>query len=127
MAEYRLAGDDTVVRVRDAAFIPNDSLNRDRAAYDGWVAAGGVPDPYVAPLAAAVTSVTPRQARLALLNAGLLDAVQAAVDTAGGSTKITWEYAISVNRDDPLIGTLGAALSLSGAQIDALFDAAAAL
>lgn len=74
-----------------------------------------------------ITSVTPRQARLALLVAGLLDQVDAAVTTAGGATKITWDYATEINRNDPLITSIGAALGLTSAQIDALFAHAATL
>lgn len=81
-----------------------------------WLAAGNVPVPL---------SVTPRQARLALFGAGLLEQVEAAVDAAGGQTKITWEYATEINRNDPLIQTLGFALGLSDKQIDALFVQAA--
>lgn len=72
-------------------------------------------------------SVTPRQARLALMGAGILDQVQAAVDQAGGSTKITWEYASEISRTDPLITAIGGALGLTAAQIDALFINAATL
>ena len=49
MAEYQLTGTDTVIRTQDQAHIPNDPANRDRAEYDKWLAAGGVPDPYVPP------------------------------------------------------------------------------
>lgn len=70
-------------------------------------------------------SVTPRQARLALLNAGLLTQVEAAVNAAGGATKITWDYATQVNRGDALITSIGAALNLTSEQIDALFVYAA--
>lgn len=73
------------------------------------------------------TSVTPRQARLALLAAGLLDQVQAAVDATGGATKITWEYASAFDRNDPLITSIGASLNLTPSQIDALFASAAVL
>lgn len=69
-------------------------------------------------------TVTPRQARLALNAAGLLDAVNAAVNAAGGETLITWEYATEVLRTDPLITTLGVALNLSSTQIDGLFTTA---
>lgn len=49
MADYQLTGNETVIRTKDGAYIPNDPANRDRAEYDKWVAAGGVPDPYVPP------------------------------------------------------------------------------
>ena len=68
--------------------------------------------------------VTPRQARLALLGAGLLDEVETAVTNAGGAAKITWDYATQIRRTDPLVTILGTALGLSDAQIDALFTRA---
>jgi hypothetical protein len=70
-------------------------------------------------------SVTPRQARLALLAAGLLDAVEAAVNAAGGATKVTWDFATVINRTDPLISTIGSSLNLTSDQIDVLFKYAA--
>lgn len=73
------------------------------------------------------TSVTPRQARIALLGAGLLPQVEAAVASVGGATQITWDYATQITRDDPLIQTLGTVLKLSSAQIDALFQLASTL
>ncbi|UGA46806.1 hypothetical protein HU230_0012485 [Bradyrhizobium quebecense] len=72
-------------------------------------------------------TVTPLQARLALLGAGLLDQVTAAVNAAGGATLITWNYAAQFDRNDPMILSLGAALNLTAAQIDALFVQAAKL
>jgi hypothetical protein len=50
MAEYQLTEtDEIVIRTSDGASVPNDPGNRDRVAYDEWLAAGGVPDPYVEP------------------------------------------------------------------------------
>ncbi|MGZ3675357.1 MAG: hypothetical protein ACXVCO_13710 [Ktedonobacterales bacterium] len=72
-------------------------------------------------------SVTPRQARLALLGAGLLDQVEAAVKAAGGATQITWDYATEIRRADHLITTLGQALGLTDANIDLLFRNASTL
>ena len=75
--------------------------------------------------------VSPRQARLALLSIGLLDAVEQALANIPGATgaaaRIDWEYATEVRRDSPLIATLGPALGLSNAQIDDLFRMAATL
>jgi len=50
MAEYQLTADpDVVIRTADNASIPNDPDNRDWQEYQAWLAAGGVPDPYVPP------------------------------------------------------------------------------
>lgn len=77
------------------------------------------------------TSVTMRQARIALLGAGKLAAVDAAIDALAEPTKtaarIEWEYSSEVQRHNGFVAALGPALGLSAAQIDALFIAAAAL
>jgi hypothetical protein len=49
MAAYQLTSNESVIRTSDSACIPADPANRDRAEYDTWLAAGGVPDPYVPP------------------------------------------------------------------------------
>jgi len=78
-----------------------------------------------------VPTVSMRQARLALLAAGLLDDVETAINAlaepARSAARIEWDYATELRRDWPLLITLAAALGLSGAQVDALFAAAAAL
>ena len=77
------------------------------------------------------TSVTMRQARLALLAAGKLAAVQSAIDALSEPTKtaaqIEWEYSNEVQRHNGLVAALGPALSLTSDQIDALFIGAAKL
>ena len=80
-----------------------------------------------APAATVPSVVTMRQARLALHNAGLLQAVNDTVAAAGGVAAIEWEYAQEVRRDWPTLLALQGAIGLSDAQIDALFVAAAAL
>ena len=74
-------------------------------------------------------SVTPRQARLALLGAGLLDDVHAAITAIPDpvprkAAEIEWEYATVIERSSPLVQSLAAGLGLTAADIDALFEAA---
>jgi hypothetical protein len=74
---------------------------------------------------------TMRQARLALLGAGLLDAVEAAIaameGAEGKAAQIEWEYATEVRRDSHLVDGLTAALGLTDAQLNDLFTVAASL
>jgi len=74
-------------------------------------------------------SITMRQARLALLGAGLLDNVSAVINSLPEPTKsaamIEWEYASEVQRTTGLVASMGAALGLTEAQLDSLFIQAA--
>ncbi len=76
-------------------------------------------------------AVTMRQARLALLHAGKLDAVNAAIAAipgpAGDAARIEWDYSNEVLRTQPLVVQLGAVLGMDDAALDALFLVAAAL
>ncbi len=79
-----------------------------------------------------VTAVTMRQARLALLGAGLLDDVDAAIASIPDpvqrkAAQIEWEYATIVERNSALIQQLAPALGLTEAQMDELFATAARL
>lgn len=60
---YRLTETDMVVRLADGAFIPPDPQNRDRAAFEAWLAAGGVPDPAEVPAAPPLRVLTVLQFR----------------------------------------------------------------
>lgn len=76
-------------------------------------------------------SVSMRQARLALLGAGLLSSVDAAIaalpSPAKEAAQIEWDYASEVQRDNALIASLASGLGLTEAQIDDLFITAATL
>lgn len=76
-------------------------------------------------------SVTMRQARLALLGAGLLPLVDAAIaamtEPDRTAAQITWEFAATVDRGFGMVPQLAAALGMTETQIDDLFIAAAAL
>ena len=90
-------------------------------AYDGskvivtrmWVA----PPPYIP------EAVTPSQARMALLQAGLLDDLTAIMSNpeTPQAAKITWEYATVWMRDSAFIISLGQVLGLTETDIDNLF------
>lgn len=87
-------------------------------------AVGDVPQP-------APRVVTMRQARLALLNAGFLaavnDAFAAMQGDEGTAARIEWEYSQEVRRDTALVSALASALGLSNAQLNALFVSASQL
>lgn len=72
-------------------------------------------------------SVTNVQARLAMLNAGLLDDATSAVTALGEAALIEWEHSAVIHRDSPLVAEAAAALGLTDEQVDALFVSAAAL
>lgn len=70
-------------------------------------------------------SVTMRQARLAMLHAGILDDVESLIANMpgdeGSAARIDWEFARDVRRDWPLVAALGSQLGMSNEQIDDLF------
>ena len=76
-------------------------------------------------------SVTMRQGRLALLAAGKLAQVDAAIASLPEPQKsaalIEWNFSNELQRGNAFVATLGAALGLSDAQVDQLFITAAAL
>ena len=76
-------------------------------------------------------SVTMRQARLALLAAGKLSEVDAAINALPeperSAARITWDYSTEVQRNNGLVSQLAPALGLDDAALDALFTQAALL
>lgn len=66
------------------------------------------------------------QARLALLDAGLLSTVNDYVaQSSNDDLKIRWEYGGKLHRNSPYIASAGMALGLSDSQLDELFIRAA--
>lgn len=74
-----------------------------------------------------VASVSPLQARKALLAAGLLAAAETAIAASGAEAQLAWEYASVIERSSPLIAGVVQALGLTDDEIDALFTQARAL
>lgn len=129
---YKLQQHSTnVTRLSDGASIPTDPNNRDYSEYLRWLAVGNTPLPADVPPSTVPVTVSMRQARLALLGAGLLAGVNSAIAAmpgAGGeAARIEWEYAQEVRRDSALVASLATSLGLTAAQLDALFEAAVLL
>lgn len=76
-------------------------------------------------------TVSMKQARLALHQAGYLSGVEAVINSLESplkeTVKISWEYASEVVRTDPLIAVLAAALELTTNEVDTLFISAMSL
>lgn len=108
-----------------------DGLADKRLSYVGgeFVELPPIVDPQAPPVVPSIVSM--RQARLALLQAGKLDDVDAAIaalpSPAKEAAQIEWEYATEVKRDSQLVTQLAPALGLDDAALNALFIAAAAL
>lgn len=66
-------------------------------------------------------TITPMQAKLALLGAGLLDTVETMIAQSDRATQVSWAEASSFNRSSVLLNNMALALGLSSAQLDDLF------
>ncbi len=87
-------------------------------------------DAYTPPAPSA--SITRAQAKLALLQAGLLDAVQPAIDAITDSTQrraaqIEWDDRLTFERTSGVLTNMATLLGMDGPQIDDLFALAATL
>jgi hypothetical protein len=72
------------------------------------------------------TAMTMRQARLVLLQRGILPYVDYAINAITNeiereAARISWEYSTEVQRTHPLIADIGTQLGLSDSDIDELF------
>jgi len=85
--------------------------------------APALPDPLEAERAA--MTVSRFQAMAALLNAGLLSQVNAALADAGPLAQLAWAEATEFRRNSTTISGLASGLGLTDTQVDDLFRAAA--
>ena len=131
MSFYKKDNDD-LLSAPNSVTGPNFELlseNKDTYTYpvDGWywfdtldAAMAGIPK-NITP----ATTVSMRQARLALLQAGLLSQVNEYIAAMPGSTgdaaRIEWEYAVDVPRNGTLLMALAPILGFTDPQIDSLF------
>lgn len=77
-------------------------------------------------------AITNRQAKLALLAAGLLDDAESAIvgisdDATRRAVQIEWDYAGEFRRDWPTLETLASIMGLATEDVDALFIAGSTL
>lgn len=84
------------------------------------------PPPVIVP-----SSITPRQARLALLGAGLLNTVETYINEMPGqegeAARISFNFATEFLRNDAVLITVATAQGLSPGDIDDLFTTASTL
>ena len=71
--------------------------------------------------------ITCVQGRLALLQVGMLDAVESSISGASLEVRIFWEFATEWHRGHAVLIALGASLGLSDTQVDDLFRLAKGL
>jgi flagellar biosynthesis/type III secretory pathway protein FliH len=108
---------------------PNIWYSNENSDVKQWLSEGNTPDAEFTAeeLAQQIEDakpkvVTMRQARLALLQSGLLTAVETAiVNGTDEAMKIEWEYATEVRRDWASLIALTTELGLTSLQLDDLF------
>ena len=97
-------------------------------SYDAETGEFTTPEPAPTPIPQVVTM---RQARLALLQQGLLASIQPAIDSLDephrSGANIEWEYSQEVERNRPFVELLSQALGLTDDDLDALFTLASTL
>ncbi|KAB2906624.1 MAG: hypothetical protein F9K35_00670 [Burkholderiaceae bacterium] len=136
-AIYKLTHEDYVIRVDGVVISTVDTpeqpnTNPDFIEYRNWLEEGNVPDPADPPPLIVPTAVTMRQARLALLGAGLLDDVGPAIAAIPDAStrreaEIEWGFSNELQRGNPFVAQLGVALGLTSEQVDSLFIQAKSL
>lgn len=89
--------------------------------YKAWLSEGNTPEPedvYVAP---APTVVSPLQARLALNEIGLRQAVENAVAVATQDIKDFYEFALEWKRDNKQLKDMATSLGMTSVDLDNFF------
>nr|WP_315401798.1 hypothetical protein [uncultured Duganella sp.] len=125
--ELQPADSDRYIEIFDDAVYQNWTAYRANAARDGLELAPVGPVPTTVP-----QEVRADQFALAAIDAGLWLGIEAYFadlpdDAAGARARVRFQRSPAVRRTCDLVATVAAALSKTGAEVDALFIAAAAL
>lgn len=123
---YILTASGAAIRGSDGACIPVDVRNRDYAAFQAWVTAGGVATPYAAPAIVYSCQLWQLQAVMTPTEWGQVQTAIAAL----GNPAISAFFAHGTNSipsNSTTLLSLGEALGLTTDQIVALVQAASAV
>lgn len=111
---------------------PNDDTCLADTAPSGWVEItqselDAIRESRTAASPKVFTPLTPRQIRQALTIAGLRTSVETTIAAGDQNTKDWWEYALTIERNHPMVEGMATALGQTSAQVDALFELGAQL
>jgi hypothetical protein len=132
MGYYYLAAESRVTQLDDALYAQWQANGNPKAAY--YAPISNPPGPgytydgtdWIAPPVYIPQSVTRFQGKAALMQAGLLASVEAAVAASTDPLlPLAWDEALTFERQSAMVTGLAAALGLTSQQIDDLFVAAA--
>jgi hypothetical protein len=112
---YKLNSDNTIAHKIGTGEFHNVESS---VEYLAWLEEGNTPEPADIP-PVIIPTLTMRQARLALLDDGLLDEVEAAITTP--SDRIWWDYSTTVERSHPLVNAVLTALGKTETEMDDMF------
>lgn len=123
---YKLANDFDGILL-DSAYVPNCPGNVDWDTYQVWLSEGNSPEPADPIIPAIPQTVTATQGGIALIQAGLMNGVQAVVDATETPPEVKWAWSRSQTweRDSDALGYLAQKAGLTDKQMDDLFIAAA--
>lgn len=129
---YKLTNNPSlVIHIETGAVIPLPPQESYGYVYQEWIDGGNTPEPASADPVQIPSSVTMRQARLALLAAGKLDDVEAAINALPEPPKtpalIEWNYSNEVLRHNGFVSQIAPLIGMTPADLDAIFIEAAKL